>query len=200
MRKVLKNPAVAPFSLLLMVLSGCFPAHLPPLESPPALGRLQDLADSEIAFSVNTSPVDGLRGYQFLTVVPVTRVYTPDLAREVSDLLKIQAGLKGYRLVSAEVGAAGKPAYSLSVTVEDLTVSGYCYLAIRRPYSKVRLSGTLRAADGTVLRECSGEGRSVFFAKFAFDQELNEARRIALTDAAVALTACLELPKPAIRK
>lgn len=194
MSNLLKAPGRIRLVALFFGLTGCFPATLPTLEAPPALSRLNELADANISFTVDSAPVEGHRGYQFLTVLPVTRVYTPDIDREVSDQLSIQAGLKGYRLVPTD--SAKKPSYSLSVTVEDLTVSGYCYLLVRRPHSDIRLKGVIRSPDGTVVRECSGSGEATYTAKFAFADELNEARRIALTQAAVELVACLELPKP----
>lgn len=184
-----------PTTALLIALSGCFPADLPPIEAPPAVSRLHDLADATIGLTVNTSPVEGHRGYQYLTAIPVTRVYTPDLAQEVTDQLKVQGGLKGYRMV--EPANRSEPvAFNLEVTVQELTVSGYCYLFVRRPHADVVLNATLRSPDGTVVRECSGAGDVTYTAKFAFSEELNEARRVALTQAAVALVDCLSLPKP----
>ena len=179
---------------LLIALTSCFSTHLPPLQAPPAVARLDALADAELAVQVDTSRVAGARGYQYLTAMPITRVYTPDLQKELLDQLRVQAGLKGYRLVPKTEAAAG--AYELDVTVEELSVSGYCYLLVRRPHSDIRLTGVLRNERGDVVRECSVPGQATFTAKFAFSDELNEARRIALTEAAVALVGCLELKQP----
>ena len=183
------------FVLVLHLLTGCFPADLPPLEAPPAVSGLTDLADASIELSVDTGSVQGHRGYQYLTALPVTRVYAPDTVKEVTDQLKVQAGLKGYRLVPPGTPSQ-KPEYRLDVTVQELNVSGYCYLLLRRPHSDVLLTATLRSKDGTIVRECDGSGDATFTAKFAFSEQLNEARRIALTQAAVALVECLALPKP----
>jgi|694.fasta_scaffold46758_5 hypothetical protein len=184
-----------PTSALLLLLSGCFPADLPQIEAPPAVSRLHDLADASIGLSVNTTPVAGHRGYQYLTAIPVTRIYTPDLAQEVTDQLKVQGGLKGYRMVEPTT-PSDQVAFNLEVTVQDLTVSGYCYLLVRRPHSDVVLNATLRSPDGALVRECTGVGDVTYTAKFAFSEQLNEARRSALTQAAVALVECLALPKP----
>ncbi len=185
--------------LLLALLSGCFPAHLAPLETPPAVSRLSDLADANIALAVNVAPVDGHRGYQYLTAIPVTRVYTPDITREVTDQLKLQGGLKGYRMVEPS-DPAEQVAFNLEVTVQELTVSGYCYIFVRRPHSDVVLNATLHSRDGSVVKQCTGVGDATFTAKFAFSEQLNEARRIALTQAAVALVECLSLPKPRLAR
>lgn len=182
-------------TLLLMLLSGCFPAHLPALETPPAVSRLSDLADANIALRVNVAPVDGHRGYQYLTAIPVTRVYTPDITQEVTDQLKLQGGLKGYRMVEPAT-RADQLAFRLEVTVQELTVSGYCYVFVRRPHADVVLNATLLSPDGTAVKQCTGVGEATYTAKFAFSEQLNEARRIALTEAAVALVECLSLPKP----
>jgi len=179
---------------LLCGLSGCFPTELPPIDTPPAVARLDALADGEVALSVESQPAEGVRGYQYLTVFPVTRVYTPEIDSEVTNQAKIQLGLKGYRVVGPQSGK--QPEYRLDLVVEDFSVSGYCYLLVRRPSAFVSLKGTLRSPEGAVLRECSGTGKSSFTARFAFAPELNEARRIALTDAMVALVDCLELKKP----
>lgn len=186
-------------STLLFLLSGCFPADLPALEAPPAVARLSELADASIALTVNTAAVDGHRGYQYLTVFPVTRVYTPSLTTEVTDQLKVQAGLKGYRLLPPSASSQ-QDAFRLDVTVQELNVSGYCLLAVRRPHADVLLSATLRSQNGEIIRECSGAGEATYTAKFAFSEQLNEARRIALTAAAVSLVECLALPKPRLKR
>jgi len=183
--------------LIAAALSGCFSTHLPPLDEPPALSRLTSLAEGDIAFTLDASGLEGSRGHQYLSLLPFTRVYTPDLATEVTNQLKVQAGLKGYRLVPDE-GQRGRR-YHLAVKVEECAVSGYCYVLLRRPHSRIVLAATLKDASGQVIRRCEGAGKSTFTAKFAFSDELNEARRLALTDASVALFDCLELPKAAAR-
>jgi len=178
---------------LFCVLTGCFSTELPPLTPPPATARLEALADAEIAVSVDDSHVRGARGYQFLTAVPVTLVYTPSLVPDVMESLKVQVGLRGYRIVAPD--HVPPPAYRLDVVIDDFSVSGYCYAIVRRPKSSMVLSATLRSPTGEVLRQCSGEAKFGFTSKFAFSEELNEARRIAITDAAKALLECLELKK-----
>lgn len=178
---------------LAYALTGCFSTELPPLTPPPATARLEGLADAEIAVTIDDAHVRGHRGYQFLTAVPVTRVYTPSLVSDVMDSLKVQVGLRGYRAVAPEQASA--PAYRLDVVIEDFTVSGYCYAIVRRPKASTVLSGTLRSPTGEVLRQCSGDAKFGLTTKFAFAEELNEVRRIALTDAAKALLECLELKK-----
>jgi hypothetical protein len=194
MEKFLLLPLRGPLLCLLCALTSCFPTELPPLDTPPAVARLDALADGDVALSLDTQPVEGVQGYQYLTVFPVTRVYTPSVESEVTNQAKIQLGLKGYRVVAPQSGR--HPEYQLDLTVEEFSVSGYCYLLFRRPSAFVSLKGTLRSPEGEVLRECSGTGKSSFTARFAFAPELNEARRIALTDAMVALVDCFELKKP----
>ena len=181
-----------PFSVFLaplLTLSACFSTHLPALDHHASIQRLRQLASTELALSVNSEAVNGVAGFQFLTVLPVTRVYTPNFKEDLSAQLSLDAGLRGYRTVSPE--SAGGSTNHLSVTVQELTVSGYCYFIMRQPHAQITLRGELRAPDGHLISSCETAASSSFTARFAFSTELNEVLRISITDASAQLFTCL---------
>lgn len=174
----------------LLTLSACFSTHLPALDHHASIQRLSQLANTELALSVNSEAVDGVAGFQFLTVVPVTRVYTPNFNEDLRAQLSLDAGLRGYRTVSPE-SAGGSSTNHLYVTVQELTVSGYCYFIMRQPHAQITLRGELSAPDGHLISSCETAASSSFTARFAFSTELNEVLRISITDASAQLFTCL---------
>lgn len=195
-------------------LLGCFSTTLPPLDAPPELARLERLASTPVTLHVEVSDelASSLVGLQYvLGFIPVTRVYAPELARTVTNLVRLEAGLRGIACTMPGDTTHDSPRRSsptLTVVVDDLSVNGYDLLVLRRPSAAITLTGCITRPQRGVavseglqqrtqqcIQQCSAHADESFTSSYAFEAELNEALRRAIIRAAGMVLECLGKPR-----
>lgn len=187
---------------------GCFSTHLPTLDAPPELIRLEHLAHTHLNLTIEVSEVtaSSMVGLQYiLGFLPITRVYTSDLTQSVDNLVRLEAGLRG---VACTASSANTPHLArppkrgiptLTIVVDDLSVNGYDLLVLRRPSASITLTGYLTSGPPETLQQrtlqCSAVAEESFSSSYAFEDELNEALRRAIIRAAGMVLDCLGNPR-----
>lgn len=171
-------------------LTGCFSTELPPLEPPSGLEKLEAVSDTTIPIRLQTNGLqDQSVGIQYVFfIVPVSRVYVPNIESDVRQQLAVAGGLRGYRFVEASDSSE----MLLEITVEEITVNGYDLLVVRKPTSSVTMKARL-SRDGEVVRECVDSYHASNTAHYAFAGELQQALSESLLHGSYKILDCLGL-------
>ncbi len=179
-------------SLSALVLNGCFSFRLPPLEHPPEVIRLLSIPDAPMNLQLHVGESTNAVGYQFVCgFLPVTRVYVPHIERDVATHLAIEAAMRRYKL-QQHGNSSDVTCPRLTVTVSDLSISGYDAIFVRRPSASISLTGVLELPNRP-QRRCEALAESVTTTRFAFSAELNKVLQEALQTSARTLFDCLGL-------
>jgi len=178
--------------LSLLSLSSCFRSILPPIEHPAGVHHLLTIPDIPMTLRVAIEQPTASVGHQFLLgILPVTRVYSPHIEREISTYLAIEAATRRYKLIHEASGAV-QPFPHLLVTVSELQISGYDLVVLRRPVASVKLTALLDMLDRSP-RRCEITANSSRITQFAFSTELNQVLQEALASGVHELFDCLLL-------
>lgn len=173
-------------------LTGCFSYQLPPLDHPREIQRLLSIPDAPLALQLHVEGPTTSVGYQFVAaLVPLTRVYTPHIERDVTTHLAIEAATRRYKLQPDVRGDTSRPPH-LTVTVSNLHLSGYDLIFVRRPSASITLTGILQLPN-RAQRRCVAHAENAATTKFAFSTELNTVLQEALQTSTRELFDCLGL-------
>jgi hypothetical protein len=197
-----------PFIIVSCGFMGCFSTNLPPIDPPPELIRLEQLARTPLILTVEISEElsSSTVGFQYtLGFLPVTRVYTPYLPITVANMVRLEAGLRGVACIpnqdepNRSRQQAKRRASNLTIVVDDLSVNGYDLIVIRKPSASITLTGYLSSGSAEApeqpTRQCSAAAEESFSSNYAFEDELNEALRRAIIRAAGMILDCLGKPR-----
>jgi len=180
------------YLLATSLLSGCFTTTLPEIPTPPDLPRLVDAAEVQMPLYLLTPEARNRLGFQYLLgIIPVARVYSPNLAQLIRSSLTAQAGFGRYGLLTPTTNA-GMAIPRLMVTVSSASTQGWDLLVIRHPSASVTLSAEYHSERG-IVRACEVTGSDSKFSPFAFERDLNQVLERASDNAARALIECLGL-------
>jgi hypothetical protein len=175
-----------------VLLTGCFRSTLPPLEYPQEAQRLLSVPDAQMTLRLQVEEPSGSVGNQFLFgLLPLTRVYTPHIERDIATHLAIEAATRRYKLRTELHGSTAQTPH-ITVIVRELHVSGYDLIFVRRPSASVTLTGILELPKQSP-RRCEAHVESAATTRFAFSTELNTVLQEALTASSRELFDCLRL-------
>lgn len=173
---------------ILLILSGCLRTDLPTQPTPIKVFELAAVNPRPLRLEVTPFPDDSL-GHQFLLLmVPFGSIYIPDTAGTVERNLYTNLALQGYKPIINKGTELG-----LKVTVENIQVTAYDLLVIRRIVSRVKLRGEILNHQGQILRSSTINEEFIYFKTFAFGTQLEHAYSKALDAASKALIKDLRL-------
>jgi hypothetical protein len=192
MKLALSNVATTLALLMVSLLSACFPAVIQPFSYPPEAQRLLALGERPLAVSIHGLAPDRTLGNQFLAVAfPVTRVYAPNIEREIEMHLALEAAARHYKLIPAQ-SDSHQVGPLLTVNVTELGLSGYDLIFIRRPSATLDVIATLDLPHQPP-RSCSTNVEVTKTRNFAFNSQLSDVLRTALEQTSRDLFNCLGL-------
>jgi len=120
-------------------------------------------------------------GRQFLLMlIPFGRVYLPAPETFVSRAVYQELSLRGYKpIVDKDIKL---PAPRLIIELEDMDVSAYDFLFLRRVVAKTSLKGTFYHKDDKTVYYATSKGRVSHGSKYAFAPTLTHSLNKALKE------------------
>ncbi len=181
-------------SMLLFSFCGCFSTHLPETPAPSHLQRLLRLSEQDIPTTIDYASPAKPVGYQYLLIMPLSRVFAPHIKETLTQRLALHAGINKYQL--AFDNQSTRADTRIEISIKEIRINGFDLLFVRKPTTHLIIQATLYRF-GKSSRECTTRQDVSNFKAFAFSNELQAVLETAVDRAAQDIITCLGLSDPA---